>query len=320
MKKFIAIIISAVLFVTAFASCGSASESDNSMSSDKLKIVTTIFPQYDFARQIGGDKIELTQLLPLGSESHGYEPTVSDLSVIGQSDIFIYVGGESEPWVESTLKALKGTKTVAISLLDIIDPYEEITVPGMQENEEENEESSDKKEYDEHVWTSPKNAVKISEEICDAMCSADKANAQTYKSNLNDYISKLTALDNEFSNIVSTAKRRQIVVSDRFPFRYLCEEYGLTYSAAFAGCSSNTEPSLATVSFLISTVKENHIPYVFYIEFSDKSTAKSISKATGCKTLRLHSCHNVSEKDFADGATYLSLMEKNAENLKEALN
>lgn len=313
MKK----IITLLLAIAVLLSLCSCSNTTNSNSEDKLNIVTTAFPQYDFTRQITGDKANLTLLLPPGSESHTYEPTPKDIIKIEKSDIFIYVGGESDSWIDKILESVDTKNKTIIKLLDCVTTVNEETVEGMENGEEDEAEGE---EIDEHVWTSPKNAIKITNVIAEKLQEKDKANAEAYKSNTDEYVKALTDLDSSFKNVVSTAKRKTIVFGDRFPFRYFADEYGLTYYAAFPGCSAETEPSAATLAFLVEKINQEKIPVVFHIEMSNEEIAKTISGETGAEVLQMHSCHNVSKDELESGATYLSLMEKNVDNLKIALN
>jgi zinc transport system substrate-binding protein len=306
-----------VLTLSVFTSC-KRSDTEKEKTGG-LKIVTTIFPPYDFTRQIVGNSANVIMLLPLGSESHSYEPTTADILSIQSADIFICIGGESEKWVEKVLDSLDTEKVKVISLLDLVDAKEEEVVEGM-EAEEEEEKGGAVIEYDEHVWTSPVNAIKITEAISKAVCEKDTRNADVYKQNTASFIEKLNKLDKDYRDMVTTAKRDRIVVADRFPFRYLCDEYNLKYSAAFAGCSASTDPSANTVKYLINKVNDEKIPVIFYIEFSQKTVANTVLQSTKAKAMELHSCHNVSREDFDSGVGYIELMNRNLEALREALN
>lgn len=314
MKKLISIIMS-VLMVCLLAGCNVSVTSD---TAKKFSIVATSFPQYDFAKQIAGDKAEVTLLLPPGAESHTYEPTPKDIVKIDNCDMFIYVGGESDEWINSILKSVDTQDKTIIKMIDCVTTVNEETVEGMENGEENPDEEGE--EIDEHVWTSPVNAIKISDEITKKLCERDSENTAYYTTNFESYKADLTKLDEKFKNIVSDAKRKTIVFGDRFPFRYLADEYGLTYYAAFPGCSSETEPSAATLAFLTQKVKDENIPVVFHIEMSNESVADTICKETGAQSMLMHSCHNISKDDLANGATYLSLMNANADNLEIALN
>lgn len=317
MKKLTAVLLAFALMLSFSACASTPSGSASREDEEKLRIVTTIFPQYDFARQVTGGKAELTMLLRPGAESHSYEPSPKDIIKIQQSDIFIYVGGESDKWVDEVLSSLDTENMRIIKLMDCVDALEEEHVEGMDVGHEE---EADGYEYDEHVWTSPKNAIKITEKISEAACEADKQNASYYKENTEGYLETLKALDASFTLAVKEAKRHVMVFGDRFPFRYFTDAYGLTYYAAFPGCSSETEPSAATLRFLIDKVRDEKIPYVFTIEMSNQKVADTICEQAGAKKLLFHSCHNVTKEEFENGATYVSLMQENYKNLLAALN
>jgi zinc transport system substrate-binding protein len=317
MKK----ILTAAAFLAALL-CAAVSGAE---AAEKLKIVTTIFPQYDFARQITGGEADVTMLLRPGAESHSFEPTPQDVIKIGGCDMFVYVGGESDDWADRIIEAAEesaGRKINVVALMSLVDTVEEEITEGMQEEAEEEEEEGEghEEEYDEHVWTSPANAIKIVNALTDRLCELDKSRAELFRRNANAYTDKLTALDGTFKEIVSGGKRNVIVFGDRFPFRYFVDEFGLKYFAAFPGCSTETEASAATVAFLIDKTKAERIPVVFYREFSDEKIADTISESTGAVPLLMHSCHNVTRDDFERGVGYLELMSANAENLRKALN
>lgn len=307
MKRRIALLLTLALLLCALA-CGKPA-SDGS----KPVVVCTIFPQYDFVRAIAGDRVNLVMLCKPGSEVHGFDPSLSELSMILESDLLIYVGGETDRWVEDQLSK-NGMDMHAIALIDLVETVDEEHVEGMQG------EADDAPEADEHVWTSPKNAICIIDGLCDALCALLPDDADDMNANAEAYKKALVSLDEEFHAVMRGAKRNTIVFAERFPFRYLCDELGLRYFAALPGCSSNEEVSLSTVSFLIDRVREERLPYIFTIEFSDGRIAQTIADATGCEVLSLHSCHNVSREDFEAGVTYLDLMRNNLESLKKAVN
>ncbi len=291
-----------------------------------LTIVTTIFPPYDFARQIAGDAASVQMLLSPGAEAHSFEPTPQDIIAIQNCDLFIYAGGENEAWVTDMLTSLNIDSSKVISMMDVVSPLCEEALPGLESGHDHQHDHScahdhheDAEEYDEHVWTSPKNAALISEAICTGLCGIDPANAARYSESLSDYLQQLAELDERFRSLVEGAARRTLVFADRFPARYFTEEYGLEYYAAFPGCSADTEPSAATIAFLIDTVKAQGIPVVFSIELSNGRLAAAIAEATGAKVLTFTSCHNLTKQEFLSGATYISLMEGNLLNLQEAL-
>lgn len=311
MKKILCfiVIIANILFVC------SCKKDDLENDYKKINIVTTIFPQYDFARAVAKEKANIEMLLKPGMESHSYDPTPQDIIKIKNSDIFIYTGGESDDWVNEIISSINPYKTKIISLMNITENLKEETVEGMQQDAEEGKDD----EYDEHVWTSPQNAIKIVEEICSEICFKDSKNKQYYLQNAKDYKNRLIDIDNEFKDVVSKASINTIVFGDRFPFRYFTERYNIKYYAAFPGCSDESEPSAKTLAFLINKVKSEHIPVVFYTEFSNEKIADTICEATGVKKLLLHSAHNVSKTDFESGTTYVDIMQKNLQNIREAL-
>lgn len=320
MKKVkpIMLFILAIFMITVLSACRQKEEQTNARSDNqKINVVTTIFPEYDFVRQIAGDHVKLSMLLPPGSESHSFEPSPQDIISIDHSDLFVYVGGDSDEWIADILDSIDHSMDI-VKLMDCVKVVEEETVEGMQPEEEEAD--SEEAENDEHVWTSPKNAVSIVEKLRDELCRLDPDNAADYKKNTEEYVKKLNDLDKEFREIVEQSERTEIVVGDRFPFRYFTDAYGLKYYAAFPGCSNETEASAATVAFLIDKVKEDKIPVVFHIELSNEQMCASICSATGAKKELLNAVHNVSKADFDAGVTYLELMEHNAKALKEALN
>jgi zinc transport system substrate-binding protein len=281
----------------------------------KVRVTATIFAPYDFVRQVAGDRVELTMLLPPGAESHSFEPSPKDIITIQNSDLFIYVGGESDQWVERILESTDSGRRRILSIMGAVDAVEEETVEGMEEEDGEEEGPA----LDEHVWTAPQNAVRITSAITNALCEIDPANAAFFRQNAAEYIAKLEELDAGFQAVVTNAERKIIVFGDRFPFRYLADAYGLSYYAAFPGCSTETEPSAATVAFLINKIKSEQIPVVFHIELSNERMADTIAEATGVKKLLLHACHNISKRDFESGIGYLDLMQGNVNNLQEAV-
>jgi len=288
----------------------------------KLNVVSVIFPTYDFVRVIAQDRVNLSILLPPGSESHSYEPSPRDIIAIRECDLFIYPGGEGAKWVDRILDSLDKKTMKILKLLDLVEAVEEEIVEGMEDDEDDHDhehEHEDEPVLDEHVWTSPKNAIILAAAIAEALMNLDSANADFYRQNAADYTAKLAELDSGFMSVMEGAKRNTIIVGDRFPFRYLADAYNLEYFAAFPGCSSETEPSAATIAFLINKTRSESIPVVFHIELSNEKIADAISEATGAKKLLLHSGHNVTKKEFDGGANYLDLQKANMVNLKEAL-
>ena len=303
MKRLIAALLCLCLML-----CGCTAQPEKPHDETKLQIVCTSFPAYDFAREIADDRAELTLLIKPGSEVHSYEPTPKDMIRIQESDLFICNGGESEQWA----KTLVTPELNTIYMMGCVDTVEE-SADGIY-NAEDGE-----PELDEHVWTSPLNAIKISEEICNALCKLDTDNAEAYKTNFAAYKAQLMALDREFRQVIKNSGKHTLVFADRFPMRYFALEYGLDCYAAFPGCSSETEPSAKTVAYLIDRVREDKIPAVLYMEFSNQKMADVICEDTGCKKLPFYSAHSVSAEQFEQGVSYLDLMRINLNSLKEAL-
>lgn len=283
---------------------------------DQLKIVSTIFPGYDFARTIAGDNADVTMLIYPGSEIHSYEPSPQDIINIQDSDVFIYVGGESEAWVEKIIANLDTNHTKIVRMMDAVDLVKEELVEGMEPEHED----EDEVEYDEHVWTSPLNAIKIVESIRDALVNADPQNVNFYQTATADYTEQLAQLDSDIRATLSDTAHHTLIFGDRFPLRYFVEEYNLQYYAAFPGCSDQTEASTATLAFLINKIKSENIKYIFTIELSNQAVARTIAAETGTEILEFHSLHNISKSDFDSGKTYLQIMHQNLTNLKRALN
>lgn len=305
--------------------------SEKAQDDGRISVVTTIFPQYDFVRQIAGDSVDLKMLLKPGEETHSYEPTPQDIIAIQNSDIFIYVGGENDAWVEDILDSMPDAGMHTLKLIDCVDTVEEEHVEGMQEQPghsheeeeyhgDETEEAHSVHEIDEHVWTSPVNASAIVDEIKELLARTDPENRQRYEENAEAYEAELAALDAAFREVVDNAGRRLVIFGDRFPFRYFADEYGLDYYAAFPGCASDTEPSAAVMAFLINKVAEEKVPAVLKMELSNENIANAIAEATGTEVGTFYSCHNLTAEEFENGETYLSMMQKNVETLKEVLN
>jgi zinc transport system substrate-binding protein len=314
MKRLILFVCILVSLVTVLPAGGRKDAAGQ--GNGKINVVSTIFPPYDFVRAIAGDRVNLTMLLPPGAESHSFEPTPQDIIRVQNSDIFIFVGGESDAWVEGILDSMDTSGMEIVTFMDCVEVVEEEIVEGMQEEEEEEEEGA---EYDEHVWTSPRNAKLITQKIADVLKQRDPANAAEYERNTAAYLAKLTELDASFQKVIDGAKRKTMVFGDRFPFRYFADAYGLSYFAAFPGCSTETEASAATIAFLINKIRAEGIPVIFHIELSNEKIADVICEETGAKKLLLHAVHNVSKRDFERGANYYDLMSQNVKNLQEAL-
>ena len=333
MKKITALLLALFVLVGALAGCGKQNDTNKT---DKLSIVTTIFPEYDWVREILGDKAdnaEITMLLDNGVDLHSYQPTADDIVKISDCDLFIYVGGESDGWVEDALRNAANRNMKVINLLEVLGDSvktEEI-VEGMQEEEHEHEdahahddaeEHEHEEETDEHVWLSLKNAKMLVRVISKALQELDPDNKDIYAANADAYVKKLSALDAEYQAAVDAASNKTILFGDRFPFRYLVDDYGLRYYAAFVGCSAETEASFETISFLAKRVDEWKLPCVLTIEGAQHKIAETIVQNTTTKNqkvLTMDSMQSTTTQDVKNGTTYLSVMEKNLSVLKEAL-
>lgn len=329
MRKIIAMII-AVFVITAFSACGSEGAEPQQESSDQLQIVTTIFPEYDWTMNILGENpagAEVTMLLDSGVDLHSFQPTSEDMLKIAECDLFIYVGGESDEWVEDALAGSKNENMIALNLLEILGEKakEEEVVEGMEAEEEtEGEESEEEEgpELDEHVWLSLENASDLCAAIEEALATLDPDNADTYQSNLETYQKQLSTLDEGYREVTSKAPVRTLLFGDRFPFRYMTDEYDLDYFAAFVGCSAETEASFETITFLANKLDELDLSCVMTIENSDQKIAKTIIDNTqkkDQKILALDSMQSVTADDVASGASYLTIMQDNLKVLEEAL-
>ena len=337
MKRFFATLVAAVIAAGSLCACSKAPEKNSSLS-----IVTTIFPEYDWVMNVLGDnpaKADVTMLQNNGADLHSFQPTTADIIKITECDIFVYVGGESDEWVDDVLKEAVNKDMIVINLMDELGNAvkEEEIIEGMEEHDHEHEHDEDEHndhdhdhhheegeiEYDEHVWLSLKNAAVLVEGIAEAIGKADAANAGTYRSNASAYIDKLNALDKEYLGMVSSASRNVVLFGDRFPFRYMTDDYGLIYYAAFVGCSAESEASFETVTFLAGKVDEHSLPVVLTIEGKEHKIAETIINNTAAKDqkiLSLDSMQTTTMADVKNGTTYISVMEKNFEVLKEALN
>ena len=314
LRKIIAVIAAAALGVSL---CGCTS-SEKSESSGKLKVIATIFPAYDFARQVFGDTADVKMLLKPGQESHSYDPSAKDIVEISGCDLFVYNGGESDQWVESVLKSAPEVETFrmtdAVSLLD-----EEVT-EGMQNAEEHgHDEEEHDDEYDEHVWTSPDNASAIVKALGKRAAELVRENAYQVTANADSYAGKINELDAKFAELLS-GEERYFIFGDTFPLLYFFRHYGLNYYAAFPGCGSETEPSAQTMTFLLDMLQQpDSVPAVFCIELSSRRLGEVLAEDSGLPVVEFHTCHNISADDLAAGETYVSLMERNYEVLSDIL-
>ena len=341
----------------------------------KLKVAVTLFPYYDFVRQIAGDQVDLQMVIPAGMDSHSFEPTPADIRTIQHADVLISNGGTMEHWLDETLAALDTTNMTIVTMMDYVDTVEEEIVEGMEDADHDHDhahvhaaddhdhsnerpeehaayaheaddydhsgetpeehaahahEADDRDyvdhdgheeeiEYDEHMWTSPVNAMKLVDVIGETLAEADPAHAEVFRLGAENYKKELEEIDAGFREVCANRKRNMIVMGDKFPFRYLADEYQLDYRAAFSGCSSDTEPSAKTIAYLIDKVKEEQIPAVYYLELSSHRVAEIIGEETGAEPLLLHSCHNVTRAQFDAGITYAGLMHQNIENLRKGI-
>lgn len=354
--------IAAALFALAavcicMAGCGAREKpgpdknrADRDADADgRLRVVTTLFPYYDFLRQLAGDRIELKLVVPAGMDSHSFEPTPADILTIQGADLLVCNGGSMEQWLDRVLVSLgEDTPGRVVTMMDYVETLEEELVEGMEDSHSaheshthahdadededgrddgdtgenarlEEESGHEEHEYDEHIWTSPVNAIRMTAVLQEILSEEDPEHAGFYAGNAAVFTDRLKALDQEFRGIVAAGRRKLLVFGDKFPMRYFFDEYGLEYRAAFSGCSSDTEPSAKTIAYLIDRARGENIPAVYYLELSSPRVAELIGEETGAVPLLFHSCHNVTRYQFDSGVTYLELMEQNAVNLRKGL-
>ena len=337
-NRILGLVLTSVLAASVFCGCGTGTAFDsdqkggsalqNAENASRYNIVCTTFPQYDWIRNIIGDhldKFQLTMLLDQGMDLHSYQPTAEDIAKIADADMFVYVGGESDGWVDSALKEATNKNIKVVNMLESLGDAvkEEEVVPGMQAEEEEDSEEEEGSEYDEHVWLSLKNAVTLTDVLSENIQELDPENKTDYVDNAAEYVDKLSDLDRRYELTVSGSKRQAILFGDRFPFRYMADDYGLTYYAAFVGCSAESEASFETITFLAQKVDDLKLPVILTIDGSDHKIAESIQKAAESKNqeiLTMDSMQSVTANDVADGETYLNVMEDNLNVLSQALN
>ncbi len=308
MKKILITLLALLLCILPFGGCASVSQAEG------LTIVTTLFAPYDFARSLTADieGVDLTMLLKPGSEAHHFEPTPKDIITVQNADIFLYVGGESDAWVDTILASVDTSGMTVLTLMDCVELE--------QAEHDHHHEEQGETEYDEHIWTSPRNAMLICDKIEAALLEVSPEHTEQIKRNAANYDAKLDELDANFTTLFAESERSEIIMGDRFPFLYFAKRYGMEYHAAFPGCAAQSEPDPKTLSFLIDKVKQEGIPVVFHMELSNQAVCDAICEATGAKKLQLHACHNISKDDFEAGESYLSLMNQNLIHLQEALN
>ena len=336
-KIFGLILAGAVLITGCTAKTEKKDKGDNTKG--KLKIVTTIFPEYDITRAIAKDKVDLELMIKPGVDVHSFTPTPQDIKTVQNSDIFVYGGTEHDKWVENLTKRIDMKNKKVVKLVDGIQQLEEESVDGMKhehhhddkkedehnhhhkhEKEDEHNHKGEEKELDPHYWTSPKNAIQMVKTITNALVEKDSDNAEFYKENAKNYIKQLEGVDKELHDVVDNAKIKKVVIADRFPFRYLFKDLGLEYRALFSGCSVESTASAGQIKKMVDYVKENKIPVVYHIEMGKGELAETVAKNSGAKVKLLHSIHTVTKEDFDKGITYIDLMKQNVEALKEGLN
>ena len=336
-KIFGLILAGAVLITGCTAKTEKKDKGDNTKG--KLKIVTTIFPEYDITRAIAKDKVDLELMIKPGVDVHSFTPTPQDIKTVQNSDIFVYGGTEHDKWVENLTKSIDMKNKKVVKLVDGIQQLEEESVDCMKhehhhddkkedehnhdhkhEKEDEHNHKGEEKELDPHYWTSPKNAIQMVKTITNALVEKDSDNAEFYKENAENYIKQLEGVDKELHDVVDNAKIKKVVIADRFPFRYLFKDLGLEYRALFSGCSVESTASAGQIKKMVDYVKENKIPVVYHIEMGKGELAETVAKNSGAKVKLLHSIHTVTKEDFDKGITYIDLMKQNVEALKEGLN
>ena len=328
MKKIVLAIIAIVIVIGIIIAMLGISKKNINNSNNKLSVVASNFVSYDFLRAIiGEDKdVELTFLMGPGKDAHSYDPTSGDIKAIQSADLFVYVGGEMEKWTDKVLDSLDISNGKVICIADFVETIEEKEVDGAEENDHEEEENEHEHEheegaFDEHIWTSPENAIKMVNALEKAMEEINNKNSVNYKENAEKYISDIKEVDKKIQTIVDNKVRDRLVFADKMPMQYFIDYYKLKVSAAFDGCSTEVEPSAKTIAYLQNKIKEEKIPVVLYIELNNGKVATTIAKEVGesCKAMQIQTLHNVSLDDFNKGETWVSLMERNTEVLKAAL-
>ena len=332
--------------------CCTGCQMQDARADERIQIVATVFPQYDFARAIAGEYADVTLLLAAGQEMHNYEPTPMDVAEISRCDMFLRIGGESEVWTTTLLDALDTSEMQVVTLMEHIEAplveehhhhhgehaneaheehakeeehaeeeHEEHAEEGHEEHVEEypHGEESHEGHFDEHIWNSPVNAIAMVQAVCDALCTEDPAHAAVFRERADAYIAELSALDADYRELAESCEDPVLMIGDKFPFRYLAAEYGFHYAAAFTGCSSETEPTIGALAELFEEAEHHGLDTVFYLEFSSRKIADRICAVTGARAEMLHPCHNVSQENFENGTTLLDMMRENYEVIKEAL-
>jgi len=324
MKKIISYSIIIFYLIMMFSGCTSHKKNE---TSDKIHVVCTLFPQYDWVKEIVGDNdnIEITFLLKNGVDLHSYQPTADDILNISKADLFIYVGGVSDAWVEDALKQASNDKMKIINMMEVLNDSLQLNneeVEGHEHHDHDSHKHSNI-EYDEHVWLSLNNAAIITQSIADALSDIDPDDKNLYQDNCKNYVMKIKELDKEYNDMIKSAKYDTIIFGDRFPFAYLFKDYNLKYFAAFTGCSAESEASFETITFLVEKLNEIGVSVVFTVDSSGQDLAKTIIESSDNKNqeiMVMYSMQSVTNQDIIEGASYLGIMQKNYETLKYALN
>ena len=313
-KKFFSLCLIVSIISILFSGCSFQS---NTNSNNKIKVTASLFPQYDFAKQIAKDKAEVTLLLPPGTESHTFDPSPIDILNISNSDIFLYTGEEMEPWASKIINSIENNDLTICDVSSGIDLKK--TIDNDEHDDHEHEEHHTHN-YDPHIWLDPTLAVKMVDNITSSFCSKDPSNSEFYKNNAESYKNDLLNLDNKFKTMIDSSKRKSIVFAGRFAHLYFIERYGLKYISAFDSCSTESEPSVKKISDIVNFINKNHIPVIYYEEFSEPKIANSISEQTGTQSLKFSTLHNVTREQLENNSTYIDLMLENFENLRQGLN
>lgn len=308
----------ALLLLFFLTSCGAAREGQENWDSDKITVIATLFPQYDFARQIAGDYVNVEMLLPPGMESHSYDPSPADIISIRNAQVFLYTGPYMEVWAEQVIKDLD-EGCLVVNLSQHIPLTKEEDIEAEHDHDERENHAGHNHTYEPHIWTSPVYARIMAEDIGEALKAADPEHAREYEANKKAYLAELDRLDSAIRDMVSQSDKKEIFFGGRFAMYYFTREYGLKYEAAYDSCSSETEPSAKAVAHIVDEMKEKEIGVIYYEELASPRIAKTIAEETGSRMLLWHSCHNVSREDFLSGVTYLDLMWDNVNNLEEGL-
>ena len=316
MKKFISFMLYIVMMVILTCSCGKVAIDDS-----KLNIVCTVFPQYDFVKNIVGDTAEVTMLVPLGIESHDFNfenITAVNMKKVAKADMVIYIGGKSDgEWIEKLQENINNDKAIWLSMSDMVEKLVEQNSDSMVHEHDESQKHESV--YDEHVWTSPLRAKQIVQVLCNKLCELGADKSGFYQTNTEKYLNQLEQLNLKLKSTVDNRKRDILVFADRFPFRYLCEDYGLRYDAAFEGCSANADPSVLQITSLCDKAIDFGVKSIFYMENSNPVYARQIAERVGGKAVLLHSCHTLSAEEINRGENYISIMNNNIEKIAEAL-